>query len=261
MRQQIHKILLLLTLSLCTHICSAARPNENIKHAYSFPQPWGLSVDGYRINQSYDIEQLTLAISNTNLDPTNINAENSTQFIGLKLDRWILPFLNIFAIIGDIDGTTEVGLSQIQLPGIPLSLGQTEINYDGELFGGGFTLTIGAKKWFASFTTTFSETNLSGSFQSSINTMTLQPKIGLSRKNINFWIGATYLLADESHQGFINIPGSGLPEIPFEVELSNEDEINYGAGMKVSLKDTFDIIAEFGTGGRGHQSLSLVWRF
>lgn len=255
-------LILGLFLTLSFKVASAMQlfNNEAVKGDYELPKTYGLSLDYYKIDQSYDIDQLTLAIPAGGLNPSGINVENDVEYTGLKFDAWILPYLNIFAVLGEIDGVTTVDLSSVRIPGLPVSLGEIDINFDGEVYGAGFTLAVGSKKWFSSITTSYTDTSLEGRFESSVNTLTVQPRVGLRHKNIDVWLGATYLSADESHQGSISL-GAGLPAIPFDVELSSDDKINYGAGLKVNFVDNIDLIAEFGVGGREHGSVSLAWRF
>ncbi len=48
-------------------------------------------------------------------DPSLLDVNNETDVIDLKIDVWVLPFLNLFGIYGQIDGDTTVDLSSLGL--------------------------------------------------------------------------------------------------------------------------------------------------
>lgn len=80
------------------------------------------------------------------------------QHFDLQADVWLLPFLNVFGIIGKVDTDTLVDLSQAEISGLPFKLGTLPVTFDGTVYGLGFTLVYGTKNWFASATTTFTKT-------------------------------------------------------------------------------------------------------
>lgn len=103
---------------------------------------------------------------------TGIQADNYVHEVNVKIDAWILPFLNVFGLVGSVDGETEaVGLP---LP-LPPSL---KIDYDGVVYGGGATVAGGVGAVFGSFTATYTGTSLDGS-TSSLSAWIFAPKAGV----------------------------------------------------------------------------------
>ena len=76
------------------------------------PGTWGIGVDYFSMNQPYQIDSLSFtppALPIT--DPSLLGVNNDIEHVDLKIDVWVLPFLNLFGIYGQIDGETAVDLS------------------------------------------------------------------------------------------------------------------------------------------------------
>lgn len=88
---------------------------------------------------------------------TNVLAivvDSEIENVDLKVDVWLLPFLNVFGIYGRIDGRTTVDLSNTGVL-LPPDFQRLNIAYDGDVYGGGVVLAVGGDRWFASLTGTF----------------------------------------------------------------------------------------------------------
>jgi hypothetical protein len=224
------------------------------------PRPWGIGFDFYTMDQDYDIKSLSFALPGVSLgDPSKIAVTNEIQHIDIKGDVWLLPFLNIFGIIGHVDIDTRVDFSQAEIIGLPVNLGTVPVSFSGTVYGGGFTLAYGTERWFTSVTTIFTTTNTSGDLDSSVDSTAVQPRIGLLRDNWRFWVGAMYLDTDEKHSGIFELPFVG--GVPFEVELSTQDNWNYTFGAGYVFNDRADLSFEAGFGSRQHSLFNFNVRF
>ncbi|MDX1380747.1 MAG: hypothetical protein R3233_06485 [Xanthomonadales bacterium] len=223
------------------------------------PRPWGLGIDFFTMDQDYNIDSLVLGIPGLSVDPSQLGVTNEIQHFDLKLDAWILPFMNVFAIIGHMDGETDVDLSQAEVVGLPFPLTTLTVDYDGTVYGGGFTLAAGGERWFTSVTTTYTETSLSGDFDSSVEALTVQPRIGILRGGWSFWVGTMYLDAEEKHSGVIQLPVLGA--VPFDVELGSADDFNFATGARYVFSEHADISLELGFGDREHTLFNYTYRF
>ncbi len=200
---------------------------------------------------------------------TNVNAiivNSEIENVDLKVDVWLLPFLNIFGIYGRIDGQTTVDLSKTGVP-LPPNFQRLAIDYDGDVYGGGVVLAVGGDRWFASITGTFSDTSLSGAFQSTVEATTIQPRLGLrAGENIEVWIGGYFIDAEESHSGTINLdlgifgPGAPIP-IDFAVDLSQQEDFNFSLGLHTMFSDSWEATVEVGGGDRDTVLANLTYRF
>lgn len=233
------------------------------------PKAFGIGIDYFNMDQPYKLNSLTFvappgAPFPPSVDPSLINADNDIENFDLKVDVWLLPFLNVFGIYGQIDGQTAVDLSGLNL-GLPPGADRFNINYDGDVFGGGVVLAVGGDRWFGSVTATFTDTDLSGDFQSSVSATTIQPRIGMrANANVNVWVGGYIIDADESHSGTINIDlGFGIPVIPidFAVDLSQETDFNPSVGVHMALDNGWEATVEVGGGNRSTALGNITYRF
>jgi hypothetical protein len=214
--------------------------------------PLALGIGGtfYWQEQDYDLVEFSI-------DPLPIPPEalagvaitNSMREINAKVDLWLLPFLNVFGILGKVDATTVV-------TGVPV-IGDLEVEYDGVAYGGGFTLAGGAQRFFASMTTHFMWTDLSEE-GSSVRAWLVTPKAGIHGERGAIWGGALYQSVDEEHTGSIMVAFYG--ELMYDVVLRQKAPWNYLVGGQINLAEHWDVTAEGGFGNRKHAEFSLTYR-
>lgn len=254
------KICLFIVFLLLSFTVNAESKLPFMKHlagGQELPRPWGLSIDYYDMEQNYSLDSLVFQFPGLSLgDPNLLEVKNDLRHIDLKLDVWILPFLNVFVIAGQIDGDTKVDISRA---GLPLPFSEIPVSYDGDVFGGGATLVVGGDVFFGSLTATYTDADIGGDFNSSVESMALQPRVGMRSGKWQFFIGGMWLQADEKHSGTIAIPFLG--EIPFKVELSEEERFNYGFGLHRELGEHFEFTLDLGFGDRDHTLINLGYRF
>ncbi|GMU66790.1 MAG: hypothetical protein AMXMBFR36_30640 [Acidobacteriota bacterium] len=221
------------------------------------PLPFGVGLTVYEQHQGYELDRLVVGIPGFGSLPTEaIGIENRTREVNLKLDAWLLPFLNAFVIFGELDGRTVVDFSEVPLP---FPLGRVSIDYDGEVYGGGVVLAFGTERLFASLTPVWTRTSLSGDFESDAEAFVVAPRFGLHDERGSVWLGAMYQSAEESHAGIIALPFVGA--VPFAVELSESDAWNGLVGLAVELDSHWNLELEGGFGDRKAATVSVTWRF
>ena len=227
-----------------------------------FFEPWGIGLDFFTMDQQYDISSLQFQLPGVALpDPSLLEIDNNVDHLDIKFDVWLTPFLNLFAIIGHVEAETIVDFSKAPITGLPVPLTQLPISYDGTVYGGGATLVYGSENWFTSLTTTWTDTDLGGQFESSVSSFSAQPRLGLVRDKWQFWVGGMYLDTEEDHRGTIQLPIPGVPPVPFSVELETSDEWNYAVGVSHVFSSRAHVSLEIGTGDRDHTLFNYTLRF
>ncbi len=227
-----------------------------------FFEPWGIGLDFFTMEQDYSIKSLEFQLPGVGeIDPSLVGVTNDLQHYDLKLDAWITPFLNVFALVGRLDADTLVDLSKVTIPGLPLPLGTLPVSYDGTVYGLGINLLYGTDRWFAALNSTWTDTSLNGAFDSSVSSFTMQPRIGLIKNKWTVWVGGMYLDTEEKHSGTIKLPVPGLPPIPFNVELATAEEWNYAVGIGHVFSPKAHISLELGFGDRDHTLFNFTYRF
>ncbi len=282
---QTRNLLLLLTLVL--PVAGLADPlfGKDMAGDRNLPRAFGIGIDYFNMDQPYQIDSLRVCETRAcsavlgGLLPafsgsSGILVENEAESVDIKFDLWLLPFLNVFAVYGEIDGKTTVDLSNVDLsgspiPALPSQLQMLNINYDGDVYGGGLVLAVGGDKWFASLTGTFTETSLSGDFESTVKATAIQPRVGVrASENTEVWIGGYFIDAEESHRGTISLP-LGPPLLPqvivipvdFAVDLSQQEDFNVSLGLHSMFSEHWEATVEVGGGDRNTVLGNLTYRF
>lgn len=226
------------------------------------PRTYGIGIDLLTLEQEYNVQSVEISLPGLVIpDPSILDVDSEINHIDVKLDAWLFPFLNVFGIIGALDGETAVDLSGIALPQLPVPLGTVDIDYDGTVFGVGFTSVYGKNEWFGSLTATYTDTSLDGDFSSSVDSVSIQPRVGRKISRGAVWVGATYLNTDEEHSGIISLGIPNLPALPFDVELEPSEEWNLNVGAQFQFTSNLDASIEAGFADREHILANVTWRF
>jgi hypothetical protein len=268
---KIRNILLILILVLPETVLADPLFGKGMAGDRELPRAFGIGVDYFNMDQPYQIDNLVFMTPPAfPLPPiNNVNAivvNSEIESVDLKFDVWLFPFLNVFGVYGTIDGSTTVDLSNVGVP-LPPGFQRLNINYDGDVYGGGLVLAVGGDNWFASLTSTFTDTNLSGSFNSSVEATAIQPRIGVrATEHTEVWIGGYFIDAEESHSGTIlldlGILGPGVPiPIDFAVDLSQQEDFNFSLGMHSMFSEHWEATVEVGGGDRNTVLANVTYRF
>lgn len=255
-------LLLAVLLPLSSTADSALPFLKDIAGDAELPRPWGVGLDFFTMSQDYSIRSLEFSLPGVVVgDPSQLKVTNDVQHFDFKGDVWLFPFLNVFGLVGRVNTDTVVDFSTADIVGLPpgISLGKLPVSFDGTVWGLGFTLVYGTENWFTSVTTTFTTTSTSGDLDSSVDSTSVQPRIGLLRDKWRFWVGAMYLDTDEKHSGTFDLPYIG--PVPFAVELVTADNWNYSTGVGYEFSDRANLSFEYGFGKRNHTLFNFNYRF
>lgn len=298
---KINKVVPVFVLCLPATAFADALFANGIAGDHKLPPTWGVGIDYFNMSQEYQVDTLSaIDIAGFDLDmngvpevsgpfdlvdalipsgdPNILPIKNDVRHTDLHLDVWVTPFLNVFAVYGTLTGDTNIDLNVLGLP-LPAATNNLNIDYDGSVFGGGAVLAVGGDRWFGSVTTTFTNTDISGDFKSSVKTTTIQPRIGLRfNDNTDFWIGGYIIDTEEKHSGSIDID-LGAPllgqlalqqgvyldgqDVAVEVNLSQKEDFNwsFGTHMTWGEADSWEATVEVGGGDRRTMLANVTRRF
>ena len=226
------------------------------------PRTWGVGIDYFDMSQPYEFDGTpTINPPLPITDFSVIGIDNSVEHVDFKIDVWITPFLNVYAIYGNIDGETRVDLSGTGLPVPPIT-----IDYDGDVYGGGLVLAVGGDRWFASVAGTLTDTSLGGDLDSTVQTTIVQPRFGLRfEDHTEIWIGGYFIDAEESHSGPVEVDLGpllgGVQTLDVDVDLKQEEDFNFSVGTHMMLSDAWEATVEVGAGDRRTVLANFTYRF
>lgn len=185
----------------------------------------------------------------------------STNSYSLVLDAWLLPFWNIYGVVGYSEGTAKIDIKiteQLQ--------GSFEQAYDVVTYGGGTVLTAGWREIFvvANATWTTQEVNL---LDSHVNAFLAAPRIGwqtsIGATAVSVWTGANYLHISKHQYGRLDleVPVIGAVDITYDLDIHEVGAWNAALGGRASLGKRFDFVVDAGLGVRKSIMTSVAVRF
>lgn len=230
------------------------------------PRPIGITAEIYTMTQDLDVDRLEIDVQG--LPPLDnsgsIEVESDIDLLGsIRLDAWLLPFVNVFASLGSLEGTTSVDFGFLSLPaGFP-ELGKLDFDYDGLSYTFGFTTAYVRDTWFAAATLAHTDNDLDtdGDIESSVSTLTIQSRAGLRFPKAMVYTGINYQDSQEEHSGLVSLPIPLTQPIPVDVEFSNSDRVNLMVGGSIELTERLQAGVEVGFADREHLLANLTWRF
>jgi hypothetical protein len=180
-----------------------------------------------------------------------IGIDNRLREFNLQADLWALPFLNVFALAGQIEGRTRVDLTQ--LAGTKLL-----IEYDGFVYGVGAVACYAVRSVFANLNATLTQTELSTS-SSTVGAWVLMPQLGVKIPWGAVWVGAMYQQADETHEGVIG--GEQHGHAYYDASLEDKEPWNCLGGVRLDLPQDWHVDLQAGLGDRENLQASVSRRF
>ncbi|MEQ1964736.1 hypothetical protein ABLB69_16530 [Xenorhabdus khoisanae] len=261
---------------------------------YDLPEPFGASYSYMNMRQDVVVDSIKFKFTNPDFksweSQTTINAGDTrerSETHMLKLDSWILPFLNVYGVYGKTKGTSKTNLDSIYIPGstpgepswenLPF-----ELNFKGKTFGGGATLAGGYKQFFATLDANYTRTNLD-ILDGDISALVITPRVGYEfvfspliagqgNTKVQVWVGAMYQDITQRFKG--DVSGLDLPpqlalfelikpmtDIKFDVKQHLAHKWNNTVGARVEITRNFNILSEVGFGNRNSFFISGEFRF
>jgi len=265
-----------------------------IDEGYDLPLPYGLGLTYANVDQDMVLENLEVGLGGGEKEPFEFvsfeNASAESESAQFKLDAWLFPFMNVFAMVGKLDGKAPIDvlldgngmLDQIgeDCSGLPpsalcLFLEDRTITlpikapFSGKTYGLGTVLAGGWNNWFVTipFNVTFADMDTTETDGLAI---TVTPRAGrvlnLGRGgNLALYGGGNYLKAELTVDGtvYLPVPGGDSLQVDYTIEQANTDRWNLLAGGNWDINKRWSIMAEYNgfIGSRDAFISSLTWRY
>jgi hypothetical protein len=244
---------------------------------YELPLPFGAGINLVYMDQGIDIRNLKIGFGDPSQKVewvTFSNASAKDKAATARLDMWLLPFANIYGILGYIDGEAEL---DVNLPGftigpfpIPPKTISFDIDYSGTTVGGGITLAGGYKNFFGSLDANYSYSEIDV-VDGDIETLTISPRVGVLvdpavvKGSFAFWIGAMYMDYKQTVTDSVNLneldPNLPALELEFEIDIENEEPWNFLMGGQWEITKRWQMLVEGGVGNRQQIIFGTMFRF
>ena len=263
-----------------------------IDMGYNLPLPYGLKVLYSDIEQDQILEGLQVGFSGGEKEPFEwvafenaISLSETWQAIG---DAWVLPFLNLFAFVGDVKGDVILdvfleGNGLLEQKGIDCSRPGNfaicralqdriiklpiESVFSGTNYGLGFNLAVGWRSFFFTLPVSFSWVDMDTTEVEGGAIISVSPRAGYLIKmgsygNLGLFVGASYLDSDLTAYGSLAVPETDVT-IDYTVEQSNTDKWNGVLGANWDITRRWSVMVEYDGffGSRDSIFAAVGWRF
>lgn len=219
------------------------------------PRIFGVGFNS--ISMERDIEVVGVEVSFLDLPPQDVSelavfeVENRTTLSMARLDAWVLPFLDVYLMVGETRTNTSVAATfTVDRPGLPPEEVTVIKNdkVDGPLYGFGATAVYGGDAWFWMADANYSRSDLD-SFEGAIDAWYLSTRLGWhtnrDRMQYRLWGGLAYLKSSRSLLLSVERPVIG--KVLVEVTQEPTRPWNVAIGGSVSINNRWDLMLEYGT--------------
>lgn len=261
---------------------------------FNLPRPYGLSLIYTHINQGLYIGDLEVSFDPNkplkNIDFVDLEGsvvDNSTWQV--KADAWLLPFLNVFALLGTVEGTGNVPINinaKAFFDDIDPSIcaggpvpqfcngnisATAPIDYHGVNYGIGFLLAAAANNFFFAMPVTYVETDVNVSTSNSIS-LNIIPRVGYNIQTeksgkFGLYVAANYLDSHVDLTGTYTLPMASSPigrdvEVEYKLREHVLDKWNAVLGVNWELSEFWSADLELGfSENRDMQTFLFNYRF
>lgn len=183
------------------------------KKGFLLPYPIGVSINAYSAVQDVTISDLAVGVNDKPMESLDdvvgfSKVTASVQDINVRTDLWILPFLDVYGILGKTWVQTDVGIGSIMNKPVDMN---TEADFDGYVYGIGAMLTGGIHSFFFSLDASKIWTHL-GELKGNNSAVNMGLRSGYifhfhnnPERNLSIWTGATRLYLSSDTEGTINL--------------------------------------------------------
>ncbi|HAF5791477.1 TPA: hypothetical protein G8M32_004655 [Salmonella enterica] len=275
-------------------------------HGYDLPEPFGINVNYMNMRQNIDVDSIRFsglgltghAFPSDLFDIQASHTRERSITKTVKLDAWLFPFMNIYALVGKTRGSSHSTVSVDSSPanGFISSIihGMNEsgalknldfsLRFHGTTYGAGTVLAGGYGNWYGLMDINYTRTDFN-ILDGHTDAFTLTPRVGyrfttpgveilsLPAGKLSVWVGTMYQNVQQTFRGKLsdlNIPASfgGLMTLAdqngngrFEVKQHLHSPWNLLAGASYEITRNVNVTTEVGFAERNSVLVSAEYRF
>jgi len=240
---------------------------EATKRGIELPLPFGAGLVYYHLDRAIAISDVR--VGRNGAPPTSVSqfaqlsSSSSVNNENVKLDAWLLPFLNLYAVAGYVknhsDTRIDVTLPPL-LPGGPTRQRTLTVPTDveGSVGGLGLTLAGGYGPYFMTYDVNFDQADLG--FDNKFKAVITSIRGGWNGKAgprpLRLWASVTDWNTFATATGTVADPDGGT--LSFEVDQGPAYRYTYGLGGQYSWRPWLELAVDGGTDGHGGWYVAVV---
>ena len=265
--------------------------DEARARGYDLPEPFGVSYGYMNLRQDIKVDKIGFSSSSgldlgkiLNIETGHTRSKNESHM--LKLDAWVLPFMNVYGLYGHTKGTSKTNLNNVEAKLGPLTIpiGKDlpfELDYKGKSYGGGVTFAGAYNQFFSTLDFNYTRTSLD-ILDGDITAFVVTPRIGYEfvfepliagqgNTKVQVWTGAMYQDITQRFKG--DVSKLDLPpelnkwmilapdDTKFDVKQHLAHKWNNTVGARVELTRNFNVLTEIGFNNLNSFFISGEFRF
>jgi hypothetical protein len=228
------------------------------QRGYQLPLPFGVTAAYNYIARDVEVTDVRVGVNGASLhsvsDVASFKARSTVDAGVLKADVWLLPFLNVYALLGYIKNSTKVNVDVTvprpgPLPGTRTFRINTTAELEGFVGGGGLTLAGGYRQFFAMADVNYTQTELG--FDDRFRAVIASARVGwngtVGPVPLRLWAGAAYWGTVNTAKSTVDIPDVG--SVRFEADQGPTHPWNAVVGASSVIHRHLEVFAEYGFNG------------
>lgn len=247
--------------------------DEALKRGYELPLPYGASLILTGLaNREIEVTDVRLDVNGVpvapNADFVNLGSSSDVFNANFKFDVFVLPFLNVYALVGYVYNESETTAS-VTLPtpgpggGDVVFEGTVKTELDGVIGGLGFALAGGYGNFFLVADCSYIQSDLGfdDDFTATIATVRAGYRGSPAGFPMQTWIGVGSWDTAATAIGHSDLPGGA--RFTFEADQRPHTKWMYDVGANFEFSKKFQLVADVGFDFEGGYLLVLgpTWRF
>jgi len=219
------------------------------ERGYDLPPPFGVGLAVGYLQRKGVVKSVKVALNENPFQEVQALGfrPNSEVFtLMTRFDAWILPFVNIYGLVGYTWNVTDTKVTFQTPGGAPGTLTTISTELEGPTYGGGVTVAGGVGDLFVTLDWNYVYVDLGG-LDSSFSGSLISTRIGWNFKvrdaGVRVWTGATYWDTEREVEGSIPLPGGDV--VRFRVLQGPKQPWTALLGLNVDVGKAVSVVLEF----------------
>ena len=226
------------------------------------PLPFGFSLNYLHQSMPLDMVDTAVTIPGVPLPPGLVRGGSIkavTNSVVARIDAWLLPFLNIYAMAGRFNGTAQDFKMDLAAP-VPLPI-PSAVSYKGSIHGAGITAALGYRHFFASYDCNWNwaEPDVTNKLETRSQALRGGVHMASGGTQARIFVGAMRMDVLDQVPGTVQLE-SGYPAT-FDLKVRPKKSWNPIAGADIQISRHFSLAAEVAFGSTKQIIIAPGFRF
>jgi hypothetical protein len=242
--------------------------DEARKRGHVLPLPYGVSLVVIGLgNREIEVTDVRVGVRaqppQSVSDFLELGSTSDVFNANIKLDVWLLPFLNVYALLGYVHNESSThAVVTLDDPGPPPGVFEYETDIETELDGAvgglGFTLAAGYPPFFSVLDVSYARSDLGfdNDFTALISTVRLGWDGRIGELPAQLWLGAGDWDTAATATGHTTLPNGA--QLDFEADQEPVTNWLYDVGGNLQFSRKFHLVADVGVDFNGGYVIVLV---